>query len=79
MTGKTQTKGEQNMRLRRWLVVLMALTLFASACGGDDDDDTAAGGEGGGENTGSVYLSSTSGDGFSWCSALCSSAIPFMA
>ncbi len=58
-----QTKGEQNMRLRRWLVVLMALTLFASACGGDDDDDTAAGGgddteEGGGagENTGTVNL-----------------------
>src|SRR5688572_26501669 len=49
------------MKLRRWLVVLIALTLTASACGGDDDDDTTAGGdtgseEGAGENTGTVNL-----------------------
>ncbi len=27
------------MKLRRWLVVLMALTLFAAACGDDDGGD----------------------------------------
>ena len=44
------------MRIRRWMVVLLSLTLVASACGGDDDDDTSAGGGGGNENTGTVNL-----------------------
>ena len=48
------------MKLRRWLVVLMALTLFAAACGDDDggDDSSSAGAMTGGanENTGNVNL-----------------------
>ena len=48
------------MKLRRWLVVLMALTLFAAACGDDDGGDD--GGSDGrdrwrdNENTGNVNL-----------------------
>jgi alpha-glucoside transport system substrate-binding protein len=45
--------------MRRWFVVLIALTLVGAACG-DDDDDSASGGtattSGGAENTGSVNL-----------------------
>ena len=51
------------MKLRRWLVVLMAFTLFAAACGDDDggDDSSSAGTTGGAtgganENTGNVNL-----------------------
>ncbi len=51
------------MKLRRWLVVLMALTLFAAACGDDDggDDSSSAGSStgatgGANENTGNVNL-----------------------
>ena len=51
------------MKLRRWLVVLMALTLFAAACGDDDggDDSSSAGSSAGAtgganENTGNVNL-----------------------
>jgi len=47
------------MKLRRWLVVLMAFTLFAAACGDDDggDDSSSAGATGGAnENTGNVNL-----------------------
>jgi alpha-glucoside transport system substrate-binding protein len=46
------------MKLRRWLVVLMAFTLIAAACGDDDGDDGGSAGATGGanENTGNVNL-----------------------
>src|SRR3954451_2237972 len=44
------------MRLRRLVVLLMALALVASACGGDDDDSASGGGGGGAKNTGKVNL-----------------------
>ena len=50
------------MRLRRWMVVLIALTLFGAACGDDDDSastsgaSTTAGGVSQGKNTGTVNL-----------------------
>ena len=49
------------MRLRRWLIPLVVLALFAGACGGDDDDDSSSGGtsttaSGQLKNTGKVNL-----------------------
>ena len=63
----SNTREDKYMKLRRWLVVLMAFTLFAAACGDDDggDDsssaDSSAGATGGAtggelENTGNVNL-----------------------
>jgi alpha-glucoside transport system substrate-binding protein len=51
------------MRLRRWLIPLVALALVAGACGGDDDDSSSSGkttttaaGAKQGKNTGTVNL-----------------------
>jgi alpha-glucoside transport system substrate-binding protein len=47
------------MRLRRWMVVLIALVLIGAACGGDDDDSTAGGDDGGTSTTESALKDNT--------------------